>query len=522
MTDQWYVDAKTLAGPAIEAVRSGKTKFVPGNWEKTYYQWMENIQPWCISRQLWWGHQIPAWYGPDGTVYVAESEEEAQAQAGEGVALTRDEDVLDTWFSSALWPFSTLGWPEDTPDVKRFYPTATLVTAFDIIFFWVARMMMSGLHFMNEVPFKDVYITSLVRDEKGDKMSKSKGNVIDPLDFINKYGADALRFTMASLETQGRDIKLSESRVEGYRNFGTKLWNAARFCEMNGIGGSRDLTPPPATLSVNRWIIGEIGKAAELVTKSLEAFRFDAAANAIYHFTWGTFCDWYLELIKPTLMGKDGAEKDETRAVAGWVLDQILVLLHPFMPFITEELWHALYEGDRDDLIEARWPVVRADAVDAEADAELTWIVDLISATRSARSEANIPAGAKVSVLVQETREERLLWLARNGDLILRLGRLASITPTEYLPNKGAVQFVMDGASFAIPLEGVIDLGEERARLDKAIAKTEKEINALSGRLSNEKFVANAPDEVVAEARNRLEQERDQLEKLKAAKARLG
>ncbi|GGO14937.1 valine--tRNA ligase [Iodidimonas muriae] len=522
LTDQWYVDAKTLAGPAIEAVRSGKTKFVPGNWEKTYYQWMENIQPWCISRQLWWGHQIPAWYGPDGTVYVAESEEEAQAQAGEGVALTRDEDVLDTWFSSALWPFSTLGWPEDTPDVKRFYPTATLVTAFDIIFFWVARMMMSGLHFMNEVPFKDVYITSLVRDEKGDKMSKSKGNVIDPLDFINKYGADALRFTMASLETQGRDIKLSESRVEGYRNFGTKLWNAARFCEMNGIGGSRDLTPPPATLSVNRWIIGEIGKAAELVTKSLEAFRFDAAANAIYHFTWGTFCDWYLELIKPTLMGKDGAEKDETRAVAGWVLDQILVLLHPFMPFITEELWHALYEGDRDDLIEARWPVVRADAVDAEADAELTWIVDLISATRSARSEANIPAGAKVSVLVQETREERLLWLARNGDLILRLGRLASITPTEYLPNKGAVQFVMDGASFAIPLEGVIDLGEERARLDKAIAKTEKEINALSGRLSNEKFVANAPDEVVAEARNRLEQERDQLEKLKAAKARLG
>ncbi|GEQ98248.1 valine--tRNA ligase [Iodidimonas gelatinilytica] len=522
LTDQWYVDAKTLAGPAIEAVRSGKTKFVPGNWEKTYYQWMENIQPWCISRQLWWGHQIPAWYGPDGTVYVAESEEEAQAQAGEGVALTRDEDVLDTWFSSALWPFSTLGWPEDTPDVKRFYPTATLVTAFDIIFFWVARMMMSGLHFMNEVPFKDVYITSLVRDEKGDKMSKSKGNVIDPLDFINKYGADALRFTMASLETQGRDIKLSESRVEGYRNFGTKLWNAARFCEMNGIGGSRDLAPPPATLSVNRWIIGEIGKAAELVTKSLEAFRFDAAANAIYHFTWGTFCDWYLELIKPTLMGEDGAEKDETRAVAGWVLDQILVLLHPFMPFITEELWHALFEGDRADLIEARWPVVRADAVDAEADAELTWIVDLISATRSARSEANIPAGAKVSVLVQETREERLSWLARNGDLILRLGRLASITPTEHLPNKGAVQFVMDGASFAIPLEGVIDLGEERARLDKAIAKTEKEINALSGRLSNEKFVANAPDEVVAEARNRLEQESDQLEKLKAAKARLG
>ncbi|GAK32216.1 valine--tRNA ligase [alpha proteobacterium Q-1] len=521
LTDQWYVDAKTLAEPAIRAVREGKTRFVPENWTKTYYQWMDNIQPWCISRQLWWGHQIPAWYGPDGSIYVAFTEAEAQAEAGPDVALTRDPDVLDTWFSSALWPFSTLGWPDETPEVQRFYPTATLVTAFDIIFFWVARMMMAGLHFMDEVPFRNVYITSLVRDEKGEKMSKSKGNVIDPLDFINQYGADALRFTMASLETQGRDIKLAESRVEGYRNFGTKLWNAARFCEMNGIGGSADILPPKADLAVNRWIIGEVGKTAQAVTQSLDAFRFDGAANAIYHFTWGSFCDWYLELIKPVLLGDDGPEKDETRAVAGWVLDQILVLLHPFMPFITEELWHGLFAGERGDLINARWPTIGADAVDQAAFAEINWLISLISAIRSARSEANVPAGAKLQVLLQEKDARKLSWLGRHRDLIMRMSRLADIAISDELPGKGAVQFIVEGTSGAIPLEGVIDIAEETARLAKAIAKIEGEIKALSGRLSNEKFVANAPPEVVTEARARLEQERETLDKLRAAKNRL-
>lgn len=526
LTDQWYVDAETLAQPALQAVKNGKTRFVPVNWEKTYYQWMGNIQPWCISRQLWWGHQIPAWYGPEGSIFVAEHEEEAHAQAceqwGADVELVRDEDVLDTWFSSALWPFSTLGWPEDTAEMKRFYPTATLVTAFDIIFFWVARMMMSGLHFLDEVPFKDVYITSLVRDEKGDKMSKSKGNVIDPLDFINKYGADALRFTMTSLETQGRDIKLSESRVEGYRNFGTKLWNAARFCQMNEIGGSKTVSPPEASLTVNRWIIGEMGKAADSVTQALEAFRFDAASNAIYHFTWGTFCDWYLELIKPTLMGDDEDAKAETRIVAGWVLDQILVLLHPFMPFITEELWHALYEGKRADLIVSEWPVVTGAAEDEAAFAETDWLVRLIAGIRSARSEANIPAGAKVPALIQDVNDQKRSWIAKHQGLIIRMARLSGIEPVDAVPQKGAVQLVLDESTIALPLEGVLDLDEERKRLEKAMAKLEKDIAALKGRLSNDKFVANAPASVVAEARTRLQEEEVQTEKLRAALARLG
>ena len=526
LTDQWYVDAKTLAQPALQAVRDGRTRFVPANWEKTYFQWMENIQPWCISRQLWWGHQIPAWYGPDGTVFVAEDEEEAHGEAckhyGEDVKLVRDEDVLDTWFSSALWPFSTLGWPDDTAELKRFYPTATLVTAFDIIFFWVARMMMSGLHFLDEVPFKNVYITSLVRDEKGDKMSKSKGNVIDPLDFINKYGADALRFTMTSLETQGRDIKLSESRVEGYRNFGTKLWNAARFCQMNGISGSSAVSPPDASLMVNRWIIGEVGKAADAVTQALEGFRFDAASNAIYHFTWGTFCDWYLELIKPVLMGSDEAAKAETRGVAGWVLDQILVLLHPFMPFITEELWHALYEGERADLIVSKWPVVTAAAEDPAAFFEIDWLVRLIAAIRSARSEAHIPAGTKIPALIQDVNDQKRAWITKYQDLIVRLARLSGLEPVIAVPQKGAVQLVLDDSTIALPLEGVLDLDEERKRLEKALAKLEKDIAALKGRLSNKKFVANAPASVVEEAKIRLQEEEVQSEKVQAALARLG
>ncbi|RMD86474.1 MAG: valine--tRNA ligase, partial [Alphaproteobacteria bacterium] len=393
---------------------------------------------------------------------------------------------------------------------------------FDILFFWVARMMMSGLHFMGEVPFRQVYLTGLVRDAKGEKMSKSKGNVIDPLDFIEKYGADALRFTLAALESQGRDIKLAESRVEGYRNFGTKLWNAARFCHMNGIGGSDDLAPPPATLTLNRWIIGETGKAAAAVTAALEAFRFDNAAHAIYHFTWGTFCDWYLEFIKPVLLGEDAAAAAETRAVAGWVLDQILVLLHPFMPFITEELWHALADDRESDLILARWPVANASLVDEVADAEIDWLIRLIAGIRSARSEVNVPAGARVPALVADLAPERSVWLERHRDLILRLARLESIACVPSVPAKGALQIVVDEATVALPLASVLDLDEERARLEKAIARAEKEIRGLEGRLANEQFTAKAPPQVVEEARARLVAEREGADRLRAALARLG
>ncbi|GAB4572500.1 MAG: valine--tRNA ligase [Rhodothalassiaceae bacterium] len=522
LTDQWYVDAKTLAAPALAAVREGKARFVPANWEKTYYQWMENIEPWCISRQLWWGHRIPAWYDQDGRVHVAETEAEAQAEAGAGVTLVRDPDVLDTWFSSALWPFSTLGWPEKTPELLRFYPTATLVTGFDIIFFWVARMMMSGLHFMGEVPFRDVYITSLVRDEKGEKMSKSKGNVIDPLDFIEKYGADALRFTLAALESQGRDIKLAESRVEGYRNFGTKLWNAARFCEMNGIRGGVPATPPEATLAVNRWMVGETGRTAAALTSALESFRFDAAANAIYHFVWGSFCDWYLELIKPILMGEDEAAKAETRVVAGWALDRILVMLHPFMPFITEELWHALGAPRASDLIMADWPLMGAEIADPAADREIEWLIRLVVAIRSARSEANLPAGTKLPALVVGLAPEKHSWLETHRPLITRLARLSSLVAAERAPERDALQLVVDEATIALPLEGVLDLDEERKRLGKAIEKAEKDIRALEARLGNPQFREKAPAAVIAEAEERLSEERALAEKLKTARARLG
>ncbi len=347
LTDQWYVDAKTLAGPAIEAVRSGKIKVVPETWAKTWFNWLENIQPWCVSRQLWWGHRIPAWFDADGNVFVAETVEEAQAQAGEGVALRQDDDVLDTWFSSALWPFATLGWPEQTEDLKRHYPNDVLISGFDILFFWDARMAMQGIEFMGEVPWKTLYLHGLVRDANGAKMSKSKGNTVDPLGLIDKYGADALRFTMAAMESQGRDIKLDEKRVEGYRNFATKLWNAARFLQMNGVGASDSIAAPEATLPVNRWIIGEVVETLAKLDRAFDELRYDEMADAIYHFVWGTFCDWYVELVK-------GAFDDETKRVAAWAFDQILVMLHPLMPFITEELWNA---SERPyELIVAKWP----------------------------------------------------------------------------------------------------------------------------------------------------------------------
>jgi valyl-tRNA synthetase len=506
LTDQWYVDAATLAKPAIAAVERGETVFVPKNWEKTYYEWMRNIQPWCISRQLWWGHRIPAWYAEDGAIFVAHDEGEALAAAekhfGRKVALKRDEDVLDTWFSSALWPFSTLGWPDQTPELKRYYKTDVLVTGFDIIFFWVARMMMMGLHFMNEVPFRDVYIHALVRDEKGQKMSKTKGNVIDPLKLIDEYGADALRFTLAAMAAQGRDIKLATNRVEGYRNFGTKLWNAARFCEMNECARVEGFDPAKAEQTVNKWIVGEAARTAARVTEEIEAYRFNEAAGAIYRFVWNVFCDWYLEFIKPLLLGNDEAAKAETRATAAWVLDQILLILHPFMPFMTEELWASMAGPRRESLlVTAPWPQLGG-LGEAAADAEMDWVIRLVSGVRSVRAEMNVPAGAKIPLLLRGANADNLARLARHKDLILRLARLSSAEAAEQAP-AGAVQLVLDEATVLLPLADVIDLKAETARLRKEVAKLDGEIEKLSAKLSNEKFVSSAPGHVVEEQRER-------------------
>ena len=422
LTDQWYVDAKTMAQEPLKAVRDGRTNFIPKNWEKTYFDWLENIQPWCISRQLWWGHQIPAWYGPDGKVFVALNEDEAKAEAkkhyGKDEKLARDEDVLDTWFSSALWPFSTLGWPDNTEELKRFYPTTVLVTGFDIIFFWVARMMMMGLHFMKEVPFKDVYIHALVRDEKGAKMSKSKGNVMDPLELIDQYGADALRFTLAAMAAQGRDIKLATSRVEGYRNFATKIWNAARFAEMNGAKRVAGFDPKSAKETLNKWILGEAEKAVREVTEAIEAYKFNEAAGAAYRFVWSIFCDWYVELSKPLLTGPDGAAKAETQATAAFVLDEIIKLLHPFMPFITEELWRVKgEEGEprKSMLALAGWPKLSG-LEDTKAESEIGWVVDLITSIRSVRMEMNIAGGTQIPLQLiadAETKARAERWMVR-------------------------------------------------------------------------------------------------------------
>jgi valyl-tRNA synthetase len=503
LTDQWYVDAATLAKPAIEAVERGETVFVPKNWEKTYFEWMRNIQPWCISRQLWWGHQIPAWYAPDGSVFVAESEEEARAQAriklGDDVALDRDPDVLDTWFSSALWPFSTLGWPDSTPELKRHYKTDVLVTGFDIIFFWVARMMMMGLHFMQEVPFHTVYIHALVRDEKGQKMSKSKGNVIDPLDLIEKYGADALRFTLAAMAAQGRDIKLAESRVEGYRNFATKLWNAARFCEMNGCVRAPGFAAGGVETTLNRWIVGEAEETGRAVTEAIEAYRFNDAAAHIYRFVWNVFCDWYLELAKPVLSGADGAAKAETQATAAWTLDRILELLHPFMPYVTEELWQRL--GGEGLLAVGTWPRLSG-LMDARAKAEIEWLIAMVTEVRSVRSEMNVPPGAQLPLVLIGASDETAELAGRYEDLLKRLARLSAITLEEAAPT-GAVQVVVGEATVALPVADVIDLAAEKARLEGAIGKIDDEIGKLAGKLANDKFVSRAPAHVVEEQRER-------------------
>jgi valyl-tRNA synthetase len=510
LTDQWYVDAETLAQPPMAAVRDGRINIVPKTWEKTFFNWMENIQPWCVSRQLWWGHRIPAWYAEDGRIFVAETEEEAQAQAGAGVALTRDEDVLDTWFSSALWPFATLGWPENTELLRRHYPNDVLISGFDILFFWDARMAMQGMEFMGDVPWKTLYLHGLVRAPDGAKMSKSKGNVVDPLGLIDQYGADALRFFMAAMESQGRDIKMDDARLAGYRNFATKLWNAARFCEANGISASTSFEAPPASLPVNRWIIGEVAATVAAMESAFAAYRFDEAANAIYSFAWDRFCDWYLELIK-------GAIDDETKAVAGWVLDQILVMLHPFMPFITEELWTGL--GDRADypLITAKWPAPAAEK-DAGASADIDWLIKLVSELRTAKAELGLPPGARLTAHFPASLKGRTDKLSAQLD---RLARLEAIS-FDPAPAGASAQLVVEGETITVPLEGVIDIAAERERLTKALAAAAKERDTLAGRLNNPSFVERAKPEAVDKARADHAAKEAEADRLTAALARLG
>ena len=523
LTDQWYCDAKTLAKPAIEAVESGRTKFVPKNWENTYFEWMRNIQPWCISRQLWWGHQIPAWYGPDGVVFVEASEAEAMAAAethyGKPATLTRDSDVLDTWFSSALWPFSTIGWPQQTADLARYYPGDVLVTGFDIIFFWVARMMMMGMHFMGEAPFHTVYIHALVRDEKGQKMSKSKGNVMDPLVLVEKYGADALRFTLSAMAAQGRDIKLAEPRIQGYRNFATKLWNAARYAEMNGCAHDPAFDPSNCRLTVNRWVVGEMARAAGQVSDAIENYRFNEAANAVYQFAWGTFCDWYLEFTKPILAGDDAAAAAETRATTAWTLRQLMNVLNPLMPYLTEELWQRL-DGE-GSLISTAWPDFSGVKLDEAAVAEMDWVVRLITEVRSIRSEMNVPPRAEIDLLLSGMNEQSRGRLTDHRDIIQHLGRLKSAAGHDGAIPDGAIQSVIDEATIVLPIAEVVDISQESERLEKDIVKIGAEIEKINRKLSNEKFIAKAPEEVVAENRSRLAEEEQKRDKLTAALSRL-
>ena len=510
LTDQWYVDAEKLAQAPIEAVRDGRITIVPKSWEKTFFNWMENIQPWCVSRQLWWGHRIPAWFDGEGHIFVAESEEEAQAEAGAGVKLERDPDVLDTWFSSALWPFATLGWPEDTEMLRRHYPNDVLVSGFDILFFWDARMAMQGMHFMGEVPWKTLYLHGLVRAPDGQKMSKSKGNVVDPLGLIDQYGADALRFFMAAMESQGRDIKMDDARLAGYRNFATKLWNAARFCEANGISASTSLEAPAASLPVNRWIISEVADTVAEMERAFAAYRFDDAANAVYSFAWDRFCDWYLELIK-------GAIDDETRATAGWVLDQILVMLHPFMPFITEELWTGLGDRENYPLITAKWPAPSA-ARDAEASADIDWLIKLVRELRGAKAELGLPPGARLTGHFPASLKARTERLAAQLD---RLARLEAIR-FDPAPAGASAQLVVEGETITIPLEGVIDIAAERERLTKALAAAVKERDSLAGRLGNASFIERAKPEAVEKARADHSAKTAEADRLTAALARLG
>ena len=526
LTDQWYCDAKTLAQAAIAAVEDGRTRFVPRQWENTYFEWMRNIQPWCISRQLWWGHQIPAWYGPDGQVFVEESEAGAAAAArahyGRDVELRRDQDVLDTWFSSGLWPFSTIGWPERTAELARFYPTSVLVTGFDIIFFWVARMMMLGLHFMGEVPFKDVYIHGLVRDERGAKMSKTKGNVVDPLQVIDDYGADALRLALLASTAQGRDVKFGPARVEGYRNFVTKLWNAARFVQMNEAALDPGFDPVACRQPLNRWIVGETQKTAAAVTGAIEAYRFHDAALGLYHFLWATYCDWYVELAKPLLTGDDAAAQAETRATAAWALAQSLHLLHPIAPFVTEELWLQLFERPDGLLIEAAWPRLGGELVDAAAEAELGWLVRLVGAIRAARSELNVSPAARLTLHQSGASAATRGWLERHGEALQRLARIGDIVVEERPVPPQSLVVVIDETTFALPVGEVVDLAAERVRLEREIGKLGTEIDRGRQKLANADFVARAPAEVIDQQRERLAEAEATRDRLAQAVRRIG
>ncbi|OYU17105.1 MAG: hypothetical protein CFE34_17445 [Rhodobacteraceae bacterium PARR1] len=577
LTDQWFVDTAKIVGPALDAVRNGTVKIIPESGERTYYHWLENIEPWCISRQLWWGHQIPVWYGPslktgstfgrdgidaieamDAVRFCAPSFSEVQKQAREfygesipifqadeidaaqktgsrrfglssvgydepsrsvsDVWLARDPDVLDTWFSSGLWPIGTLGWPEQTPELQKYFPTSVLVTGQDILFFWVARMMMMQLAVVEDIPFHTVYLHGLVRDAKGKKMSKSLGNVIDPLEIIDEFGADALRFTNAAMASLGGVLKLDTARIAGYRNFGTKLWNACRFAEMNGVweGHQTRTDAPKATATANRWIIGEVAKTRAEVDAALADYRFDQAADALYKFVWGKVCDWYVEFAKPLF---DGDKAAETRETMGWVLDQCMILLHPFMPFITEELWATT--GTRAGmLVHQDWPTFGADLIDDASDREMTWATGLIDEIRSARAQMHVPVGLKIDLVATEFgAEARQAW-ANNETLIKRLARVETLTEAAVTP-KGSIAVAAEGAAFAIPLEGIIDIAEERARLQKAFDKLAKEIGGLKGRINNPAFVASAPEEVVIEARANLEAREEEASKIKAALDRL-
>ncbi len=527
LTDQWYVNAQVLAEPAIASVRAGRTNFVPKNWEKTYFEWMENIQPWCISRQLWWGHQIPAWYGPDGHIFVERSEDEAKAAAlahyGSPSELTRDEDVLDTWFSSALWPFSTLGWPDKTPELDKYYQTDVLVTGFDIIFFWVARMMMMGLHFMKNddgkpiEPFHTVYVHALVRDKNGAKMSKSKGNVIDPIELMDEYGADALRFTLAIMAAQGRDVKLDPQRIAGYRNFGTKLWNATRFAEMNGVAVQSDFDPLNAKLTVNRWILTELARTIHDVTNGIENYRFNDASAAAYRFVWNQFCDWYLELLKPIFNGEDEAAKKEAQGCAAYVLDAIYRLLHPFMPYMTEELWGQQL-GKATLLCHAEWP--KPGYLDEDAAGEINWLIELVSGLRSARAEMNVPPSARAPLVVVGAADDTCVRLLRHDPAIKQLARVEDIVLEQEVP-KGCAQVIVGEATYCLPLGALIDVAAESARLEKALGKISADVDKISGKLQNEKFVANARPDIVAAERQKLTTLEEQKTRLEAALKRV-
>ena len=561
LTDQWFVDTAKIVEPALEAVRTGRTKIIPQSGEKTYYHWLENIEPWCISRQLWWGHRIPVWFGPEvdgeksipgvAKQFCFSSEQEAKQAAkmyyseklgreisvvlsdefsnrtalaggmdSEGRATTlylkRDPDVLDTWFSSGLWPIGTLGWPEPTPELQKYFPTSVLVTGQDILFFWVARMMMMQLAVVNDIPFHTVYLHGLVRDAKGKKMSKSLGNVIDPLEIIDEYGADALRFANAAMASLGGVLKLDTQRIAGYRNFGTKLWNACRFAEMNGVWDGHATGPAPSPkATANKWIIGETARTLAEVNEALEAFRFDTAADALYKFVWGKVCDWYVEFAKPLFDGPDAAE---TRATMAWVLDQSMILLHPFMPFITEELWGTT--GTREKLlVHTDWPDLPASLIDAEAAQEMTFVTTLIDDIRSARAQVHVPVGLKADLVATSLTDDARQAFQRNQALIKRLARVDNVT--EGPAPKGSIAVAAEGAAYAIPLQGLIDIAEEKSRLQRALEKLMKEIGGLKGRLDNPNFARSAPEDVVMEAQTNLEARADEAARIHAALARL-